>query len=63
MHTVILKGEDALNYAAQHLGTPIHEIDRQGRDHTVSLDEARRAATQDPAAVWVEIQTHINSAD
>lgn len=63
MHTVIIKGEDALNYAAHHRGTPIHELDHQGHDHTVSLEEARRAADEDPATVWVEIQTHINSAD
>lgn len=63
MHTVILKGQDAINYALHHQGIPLHEIDAEGHDHTVSVDEARRAAEAEPASVWVEIQAHINSAD
>ncbi|MGD8642780.1 MAG: hypothetical protein PVI15_00745 [Chromatiales bacterium] len=63
MHTVILKGRDAVNYAGNHQGIAIHEIDAEGHDHTVSLDEARRLADIEPDSLWVEIQAHINSAD
>lgn len=63
MHTVILRGEDAINYAAHHPGTTIHEHETDGGDHRVSLDEARRGLGEHPEDFWIEIQTHINSAD
>ena len=65
MHTVILKGQEALHYAEAHHIPTVHAFtDESGEDSKdVDLTAARDMLKEHPERVWLEIKASINPGD
>ncbi len=64
MSTVILKGDEAIHYAAVHdMTLNKYASDSEGERLGLSVEEANKIAEEDPALIWVEAQIAINSGE
>ena len=64
MSTVILKGDEAIHYAAVHEMT-LHKYasDSGGERDGLSVEEANKIAEKDPGLIWVEAHLAINTGE
>lgn len=64
MSTVILRGEDALNYALNHnLTVNKYEGDDGPAREGLTTDEARSILTKDPGLIWIEVDSTVHNSD
>ena len=64
MSTVILKGDEAIHYAAVHdMTLNKYASDSEGERLGLSVEEANKIAEEDPALIWVEAHISINSGE
>ena len=64
MSTVILKGDEAIHYAAVHEMT-LHKYasDSGGERDGLSVEEANKIAEEDAGLIWVEAHLAINTGE
>ena len=64
MSTVILKGDEAIHYAAVHdMTVNKYASDSSGERDGLSVEEANKIAEQDPGLIWLEVHLAINSGE
>ena len=64
MSTVILKGDEAIHYAAVHEMTlNRYASDSGGEQDGLSVEEANKIAEEDPGLIWVEAHLAINTGE
>ncbi len=64
MSTVILKGDEAIHYAAVHEMTlNKYASDSGGERDGLSVEEANKIAEEDPRLIWVEAHLAINTGE
>ena len=64
MSTVILKGDEAIHYAAVHEMTlNNYASDSGGERDGLSVEEANKIAEEDPGLIWVEADLAINTGE
>ena len=64
MSTVILKGDEAIHYAAVHEMTLNKYASGSGGERDgLSVEEANKIAEEDPGLIWVEAHLAINTGE
>ena len=64
MSTVILKGDEAIHYAAVHnITLNKYASESEGAREGLSVEEANGIADENPGLIWVETHIKINSGD
>ncbi len=64
MSTVILKGDEAIHYAAVHEMTlNKYASDSEGERLGLSVEEANKIAEEAPGLIWVEAHLAINTGE
>ncbi len=64
MSTVILKGDEAIHYAAVHEMTlNKYASDSERERGGLSVEEANKIAEEDPGLIWVEAHLAINTGE
>ncbi len=64
MSTVILKGDEAIHYAAVHNMTlNKYASESEGAREGLSVEEANEIADEDLGLIWIETHIKINSGD
>ena len=64
MTTVILKGDEAIHYAAVHDMT-LNKYASESEDacEGLSVEEANRIADDNPGLIWIETHIKVNSGE
>ncbi len=64
MSTVILKGDEAIHYAAMHNMTlNKYASESEHAREGLSIEEANEIADENPGLIWVETHIKINSGE
>lgn len=64
MSDVILKGDEAIHYAAvRRMTLNKYATDTEPAREGLSVEEASRIARQDPGLIWLEAHIKLSSAD
>ena len=64
MSIVILKGDEAIHYAAVHeMSLNRYASDSGGEQDGLSVEEANKIAEENPGLIWVEAHLAINTGE